>query len=238
MSLILRQSCAPLSNSRSFPFLSFSQPVRFGEPEFEHAENANTPTKRRRHSSELATLYSGNQGSGVPFGSSAQIALPALQSASSSRYQMAPHNVGKEEGPYALSDTRSSYLAPDVPFASMQMLTNQEAANRLSGRRSFGARGQDSTTAYAIPQLLDTSSIPANIMGETPSSMQAASAAAMSAPTTRSTPASGAAQARMFDNRIFDSHPLHNDTRGMHDDTRDVSHTCRDSRAEQLNVIV
>jgi hypothetical protein len=127
-----------------------------------------------------------------------------------------------EEGPYALSDTRSSNLGADAPFAAMPLLTDQEAGSRLSSKRSFGARGQDLPTGYAVP--VDTTSVTANMMGDTPSSMQAASLAVMSAPTTRSTPAFGPTQARPFDNRIFDNNTLHNDTRGMYDDIRDVSY--------------
>lgn len=204
--------------TRIIPFISFSQPVRLGEPGF---SDSNTPTKRRRHSSELPD---GIQASGAPFGFSAQMAPPDVQNTSRSRYQIAPQDVGKEEGPYAVSDARSSYLAPDVPFASMQLLSDQAVGNRFDSRRPIAARGQDRAMAYAVSQMMDTAPVTANTMGDTPSSMQAASAAVMSAPTTRSTPVSGSTQTRIFDNRMVDNHPLHSDTRGLYDDIRDVSY--------------
>lgn len=214
-----RRPSTPVSCLDAFPSPSLSQPSRSGEPGFQNTDNSNTPSKRRRHSSELARLYSANSASGVPSGSTAQMPLSEAPFASSSRYQMGSQDIGKEGVSYALSDTRSSYFGAEVsPFASMQLLPDQDAGNRLNSIRSSGARGQDFPTAYVPTQMMDPVPAAANMTGDTPSSLQAASVAVMSAPTTRSTPVSGSMQARLFDGT-----PLQTDTRSLYDNIGDVS---------------
>jgi hypothetical protein len=156
-----------------------------------------TPTKRRRLSSELNEL-DGPQQSFDP-NSGGRAKLPPLPSfsthlGSGSRYPVHGQEVSREGDPYAVSNARSS-RAPASAAKNSTPGTNDSSCVQGNGFPSATTSGfQEVPHKFAVPAGVGGTPGNSSTTKDTPSSIQAASAAAGFVNTAGSTPGSGSAQ--------------------------------------------
>lgn len=183
-----------LSHFHSPRSYSEDQPGNSAESNPQSAESDATPTKRRRLSSELDGLDGGVQSSGPVCSARSKLPAFSTQAGPGVRYPTNGQEVMREGDSYATSNARSSQI-PIVPAkASIQVTGDLHSAQPNGFGRTSTSNFQEVPHIFAVPQILATTPGNSSITKDTPSSIQAASAAAGSSAATGSTPGSGPAQ--------------------------------------------